>query len=433
MKQFLPVLIVLLLAGYTSYSQREYEVTTIAGSGNYDFADGTGASASFNTPWGIAIDASGNLLIADDNNSRIRKISPTGIVTTFAGSGIGTYRDGLGTAASFNGPSSLVLDDSGNIYLSDRINNRIRKITSSGVVTTIAGSGPGQGLTGGGYLDGIGTAASFSVPSAIAIDSSRNLYVADSYNNRIRKISPTGVVTTIAGSGARDFADGSATSASFNRPQGIAVDASGNVFVADTENQRIRKISPTGEVSTFAGSGNPVFQDGIGTAASFKDPVGLAFDAFGNLFVTDVSNNRIRKITAAGEVTTIAGSLTFSFADGIGAAACFNRPLGIALDSIGNIFIVDSRNNRIRKISALPNATKTGISSNLKIYPNPATSHFAIEVTSPTTVQVINSLGQVVISQAVNDISEISTEQLSDGIYTVLTEGFKATNLVVSK
>jgi hypothetical protein len=212
-------------------------VTTLAGSGNHAFADGQGTSASFYQPTGIAVDGSGNVYVADCNNFRIRKITPNGTVTTLAGSGIQGYADGQGTSASFNRPRGVTLDGSGNVYVADDLNNRIRKIAPSGTVTTLAGSG------GGGYADGQGTSASFNNPSAVAVDGSGNVYVADRDSNRIRKIAPSGTVTTLAGSGSAAFADGNGTLASFYSPFGVAVDGSGNVYVADMWNHRIRKIT----------------------------------------------------------------------------------------------------------------------------------------------------------------------------------------------
>jgi sugar lactone lactonase YvrE len=210
-------------------------VTTLAGS-TQGFADVTGTAAQFNRPYGVTVDASGNGYVADSDNSRIRKISPTGAVTTLAGSGVEGFLDGTGSTARFFIPRGAAVDVSGNVYVADTENNRIRKVSPTGVVTTLAGSGVE------GFSDGIGTAAQFTLPNSVAVDAAGYVYVADEGNERIRKISPAGVVTTLAGS-SRGFADGAAAIAQFNRPHGIAVDASGNVYVADRDNQRIRKIT----------------------------------------------------------------------------------------------------------------------------------------------------------------------------------------------
>ncbi len=322
-------------------------VTTLAGNGNQAYADGIGNVASFNRPTGITVDGIGNVYVADHHNHRIRKISTAGVVTTLAGSGNRSYLDGIGTAASFNQPYDIVLDNSGNMYVGDNDNHRVRKISTAGVVTTFAGSGNTA------YADGIGTAASFFWLCGVAIDSNGNLYVADFNNNRIRKISPAGVVTTLAGSGNYDFADGAGATASFRHPYSVAVDENGNVYVADTENHRIRKISPSGVVTTLAGSGNTGFADGTGTEASFYFPTGIAVDGNGNVYVADNHNHRIRKISPAGVVTTLAGSGNYDFVDGISTTASFRNPQDVAVDRNGNVYVADTENHRIRKISPI--------------------------------------------------------------------------------
>jgi len=320
-------------------------VTTLAGSGTATYADGTGMAVSFNEPTGVAVDGTGNVYVADKWNHRIRKISPSGVVTTLAGSGTRSYADGAGTAASFNGPSAVIIDATGNLYVADEFNYRIRKITQAGVVTTLAGSGNFA------YADGLGTAASFKYPSGLTLDATGNLYVADKFNNRIRKISPAGVVTTFAGSGIGSFADGIGTAASFNHPTSVAVDTTGNLYVTDKDNHRIRKISSAGVVTTLAGSRNPTFADGVGTAASFNSPYGVAVDILGNLYVADNGNHRIRKISPTGVVTTLAGSGNNGGSDASGMAASFNYPAGIALDRAGNVYVADESNQAIRKLT----------------------------------------------------------------------------------
>ena len=251
-----------------------------------------GSAASFNYPEGIAIDSNGTLYVADAGNNRIRKISVLGNATTLAGSGDYGFADGVESAAMFKAPNGVAVDSYGTVYVGDFGNRRIRVISQSGNVTTLAGSGSS------GYVDGVGSAAYFGAGHLnLAVDSLGTVYVSDDRNHRIRKISPLGNVTTLAGSGTSAFLDGVGTAASFYYPYGIAVDSNGAVYIGDTWNHRIRKVSPLGNVTTLAGSGNGEFADGVGSAASFQNPNGVAIDSNGTLYIGDAWNNRIRKIT----------------------------------------------------------------------------------------------------------------------------------------
>ena len=319
-------------------------VSTFAGSGAQGSANGASTAASFYLPSAVAVDSSGNVYVADTHNFLIRKITPAGVVTTLAGSGTSGSANGTGTAASFGYPIGIAVDSSGNVYVADEINNLIRKITPAGVVTTFAGSGA-QGST-----NGTGTAASFNYPTGVAVDGSGNVYVTDGVGNLIRKITSAGVVTTLAGSGAAGSTNGTGTAASFYTPRAIAVDGSGNLYVADAHNDLIRKITSAGVVTTLAGSGTAGSANGTGTAASFNAPDGVAVDSSGNVYVTDGVNNLIRKITPAGVVTTFAGSGAAGSTNGTGTAASFNNPSGDAIDSSGNLYVGDMNNNLIRVI-----------------------------------------------------------------------------------
>ncbi|MDR2208701.1 MAG: SMP-30/gluconolactonase/LRE family protein [Azoarcus sp.] len=305
-------------------------VSTLAGNGEGGFADGPGGAAQFGAPLGIAADTAGNLYVADTGNHRIRKITPAGEVSTLAGGEKG-YADGTGSAARFYEPSGIAIDAAGNLYVTDGINLRIRKVTPDGAVSTLAGDKADHAKD---------HALQLQQPSAIAIDAAGNLYVADGANHLILKVTPTGKVSTLAG-GEVGFADGTGGVAQFSLPSGIAIDAAGNLYVADMANYRIRKITPAGEVSTLA--------DGTESAAQFNGPAGIAIDATGNLYVTD--DNYIRKITPAGDVSTLAGRGKYpGYAEGLGSAAQFNYPHGIAMDIAGNLYVADRNNNRIRKI-----------------------------------------------------------------------------------
>ncbi len=324
-------------------------VTTLAGSaGQSGSTDATGSAARFKGPFGVATDTAGNIYVADFYSCIIRKITPAGVVSTLAGQADSCDEvDGTGSAARFNRPMFIVADTSGNLYVTDVSGNTIRKITPAGVVTTLAGSAGQSGST-----DGNGTAARFSGPRGIALDASSNIYVVDDRNYTIRKIDALGNVTTLAGAvGQSGSTDGTGGAARFNRPEGVATDAMGNVYVADYANSTIRKITPAGVVTTLAGAaGQRGSTDGTGTDARFGIPAGIAVDADGNVYATDILNHTIRKITPEGVVTTLAGAGgQRGSTNGAGAKARFNGPYGLAIDPDGNMYAADSYNYTIRK------------------------------------------------------------------------------------
>jgi streptogramin lyase len=318
--------------------------STLAGSGMAGSANGTGTAASFHNPSGVALDAAGNVYVADETNNVIRKIAPGGITTTFAGSGTGGNVNGTGTAASFKNPLGVAVDAAGNIYVADASNNLIRKITPAGIVTTFAGSGTA------GSANGTGTFAQFNNPHGITVDPVGNIFVADYTNNLIREISPAGVVTTFAGSGTAGATNGTGTAASFKNPFGLSADISGNLYVADYGNNLIRKITPAGVVTTLAGSGVAGKANGIGTAASFNNPLGTTVDASGNVYVADAANDLIRIISPAGAVTTLAGTGTAGAINGAGNVASFYSPHGLAVDASGDLYVGDAANNLVRQV-----------------------------------------------------------------------------------
>jgi sugar lactone lactonase YvrE len=327
-------------------------VFTFAGNGNQGFVDATGTSAEFGSPKAITVDKLGNVYVVDGLNYAIRVITPEGVVSTLAGNGTSGYVDGQGTSAEFEAPQGIAVDESGNVYVSEGNldnNQRIRKITPSGYVTTLAGTGVK------GFLNSTFGLAEFYGPGPMAFDQSGFLYVGDMINERIRKLEGEGalsLVTTFAGNGKQGDVNGPASSAEFNIPGGIAFDPSGNLYVADTYNFSIRKITPSGTVSDFAGSKiNSGYLNGTGTGAEFSNPVAIASDSLGNLYVSEGSiNNCIRKITPAGVVTTLTGTQAAGFADGNLGTAIFNNPAAIAIGPKGNLFVADAWNYRIRKI-----------------------------------------------------------------------------------
>jgi uncharacterized repeat protein (TIGR02543 family) len=339
-----------LLACVTGLRSQSLSINTLAGQTAQGSADGFGSNGRFRHPNSLAADSTGVIYVADTENSTIRKITTNRVVSTFAGfaGSIGSL-NGTGTNAQFYGPQGITLDAAGFLYVADTANATIRKITTNGVVTTLAGSAGNINS-----FDGAGTNAQFFQPQGIAVDSTGNVYVADSWNHTIRKITPAGVVSTLAGlAGNLGSVNGTNSKARFNRPAGVAVDSSNNVFVTDFLNHTIRKITPTGTVSTIAGlPGVWGSADGTNNAARFFQPQGILADNVGNLFVVDSGNQTIRKISASGTnwiVSTVAGSLgNAGYVDGTGSAAQFYFPAGLARDGAGYFYFADSGNNTIR-------------------------------------------------------------------------------------
>lgn len=312
-----------------SYDYEDYTFTVLAG-GTKGSEDGVGTAAQFNGPRGVAVDAAGNVFVGESGNNVIRKITPSGAVTTLAGSP-GEYGcvDGVGAAARLHGPMGMAVDAAMNIYFADSNNQVIRKLTPDGRVTTLAGS-PGVE----GFADGTGAAAKFHYPTAVALDQSGNVYVADSNNRVIRKITPEGVVTTVAGApGVWTATDGDAKSARFDAPFGVAADSHGNIYVSDK--MSVRKIDARGMVSTLAGAADAGgTTDGSGTEARFENPIAVTADSKGNVYVADSGNNNIRKITPSGMVKTLRDPRRDT---------PFNGPVGVAVDEKGYIYVADER------------------------------------------------------------------------------------------
>ena len=373
----------------------DYTWTTLAGSpGSPGAADGTGSAAQFSWPLGVAVDAGGNVYVADANNSTIRMITPAGAVSTLAGSlGAESDVDGTGSAAEFWDPWGIAVNGVGNLCVSDFQGETIREVTPAGVVTTLAG----------GLFDG---------PAGVAVDRAGNMYVADYGSQAIRKITPAGVVTTLAGSasvggnwGVTGSADGTGSAARFNQPLGVAVDGVGNVYVGDTGNGTIREVTPAGVVTTLAGNpGNLGSADGTGSAARFNQPEGVAVDGVGNLYVADRSNHTIRKITPAGLVTTLAGSPGQpGSAVGTSSVVRFNGPRYLAVDGSGNVYVADTGNDRIVKgvpppasnlvpgnypLAALAGQTNSvAVASLLQTWTAPQGDLLAVSAVSPASSQ----------------------------------------------
>ncbi len=339
-------------------AQSAAAIETVAGNGapGYSGDGGPAAAAQIDNSYGVAADGAGNLYIADTSNHRIRKVdASTGNISTIAGTGTGGYGGdgGLATAAQLDNPYGVTPDASGNLHIADTLNHRIRKVdASTGNISTIAGTGTG-GYGGDG---GLATAAQLNYPSGAALDASGNLYIADTFNDRIRKVDTAGMITTVAGTGTNgDSGDGGpATAAQLNQPSGVAVDGAGNLYIADAPNHRIRKVDAAGVITTIAGTGSGGFSGdgGAATAARLNQPASVALDGSGNIYIADWFNHRVRKVDAAGVITTIAGTGSggFSGDGGAATAARLNQPASVALDGSGSLYISDRVNQRVRKV-----------------------------------------------------------------------------------
>jgi sugar lactone lactonase YvrE len=334
-------------------------ITTVAGNGTkgYNGDGGAAVSAELFNPIGIAFDSAGNLYIADDHNFRIRKVSPSGIITTVAGGGqMGFAGDGgAATSASLNQPHDVAVDSSGNLYIADSYNFRIRKVDSSGIITTVAGNGT-EGFGGDG---GAAISAELGYPGSIAVDSMGNLYIEEVLGDRrsnIRKVSTSGIISTVAGKGTTDGFSGdggAAILAEFSYPYGVGLDSSGNLYIVDSGNNRIRKVNTSGVISTVAGGGTGGLGDGgPATSAELNSPVGIAFDSSGNFYFADDNNQLIRKVSTSGIISTVAGNGYFGFnGDNIPAtSAMLASPTDVAIDTSGNLYFTDRLNQRVRKV-----------------------------------------------------------------------------------
>ena len=339
-------------------------ITTVAGGGFQNIGDGGLANkAQLNAPFGVSVDNSGNLMIADTGNNRIRRVSSSGVIASLSGTGFCAYSgDGAPAAnAQLCSPYNITLDSSGNVYVADFNNVRIRKISTSGTISTVAGNGnccySGDG--------GSATSASIYAPAAVAWDSSGDLYIADYYNARIRKVSAAGVITTVAGNGSSGYSGdgGPATSAQISNPTGVAVDSAGNLYFVDYGTHTVRKVSTSGTISTIAGNGKPGYSGdgGLASSALLNQPLGIAIDAGGNLYIADGGNSVLRKIATSGIISTVAGNGTAGYSGdgGPAASAQLSFPTGVAVDSTGRIYISDRGNNAIRLLQPV----SVGVSS----------------------------------------------------------------------
>jgi len=347
-------------------------ITTVAGDGSAGYSGDGGAAtnASLDEPYGVAVDGSGNIFISDLGNNRIRKMNPSGAITTVAGNGSAGYsaHSGPATNASLYYPCGVAVDNLGDIFIADLGNNRIRKVNANGIITTVAGNGRAA-YSGDG---GVATNASLNEPYGVAVDGSGNIFIADLGNNRIRKVNAGGIITTVAGNGSAGYSGdgGAAINASLDEPYGVAVDSSGDLFIADTDNNCIRIVNASGIISTVAGNGGAGYSGdgGAATNASLDQPYGVAVDGLSNLFIAELGDNRIRQVDASGFITTVAGNGSAGYSGDGGAAtnASLDDPYGVASDGMGNLFIADTDNNRIRHVAldGSPTLTLNNVTTN---------------------------------------------------------------------
>lgn len=369
-------------------------ITHIGGSGSSSYSGDGGAAtaAGIYHPFGVKTDNAGNIIFADHLNNRVRKINPTGVIITIAGGGSAIPGDGgPATAADLDQPVGIAIDNIGNIYFSDLGNSRIRRVDTSGIITTVAGTGI-AGFSGDG---GPATAAQLDYPQGMAIDTHGNLYFTEETNHRVRKIDTSGIITTAVGSGPTGLSMGSftgdggaATAARLKQPYGVFVDNAGNIYVADSWNNRIRKVDTAGIITTVAGGGSSLGDGGPATAAQILVPIDIAVDLAGNMYISDGNGCRIRKVSTTGTIiTSVAGDgvCNYSGDGGMATASEVNHPGGVALDECGNVFITDWGNNRIRKINnCIPTTvfTEQVTESALKVHPNPNCGVFSLNLVS---------------------------------------------------
>ena len=385
-----------LIIGFVSSFNSIAQVSIIAGNGVAGFAGDSSAAtgAEIYGPAGIAIDGQGNKYFADQANNRVRKILPTGIILTIAGTGTAGYSgdSSLATSAKLNGPVGVAVDTAGNVYIVDKGNNRIRKVDNTGMITTIAGTG-----VAGFYGDnGPATAAKLSSPSGIAVDNKGNIYIADRTNIRVRKINSAGIITTFAGSGYYGYNGDnypSASLAGLSFVSAVAVDKIGNVYIADKSDNRIRKVDTFNKIHTIAGDNSSGFHtDGLAaTNTSFYGPNGLAVDSLGNVYVSDELNYRIRRIDFNDQtVETIVGTGVSGYNgdSASGKVTQLGDCKGIAVDNAGNLYFSDWSNNRVMHVTSTVAVKQVHTDiSDVSIYPNPGDGVFTFNVSSNSNEQ----------------------------------------------
>jgi sugar lactone lactonase YvrE len=417
-------------------------IVTYAGNGLGGFIGdgGLAIAAEFYTPSGVYVDTSGNIYITDQNASCVRKVNTAGIIVTVAGvcgSGGYTGDGGPATAAGLTWPEGVAVERNGNIYIADQFNNAIRKVDhATGIITTIAGNG----TTGYGGDGGVATAAVLWHPADVGVDYNGNVYFVDQDNSRMRKITrSTGIITTLAGNGTSGFSGdgGPGTAAKLNFPAGIAVDSIGNVFIADFYNSRIRKVDTAGIITTIAGNGTGGYggDGGPATAAELYDASAVWVDRIGRVYISDYYNSLIRKVDTSGIISTIAGNDTAGYRGDCGPATAgeIYYPQGVAVDKAGNVYIADFDNHRVRMVTDGPVCPSLGINnekrSGFMVVPNPSTGPFTIyadNALQESNVVIYNCIGERVYECMLGAQKEINLSSYNDGIYIIYVKNGEA-------
>ncbi len=419
------------------YSTNAQIITTFAGNGTSSGVVGDGGpatNASINGANGGAFDKQGNYYVADILGHRVRKVTPSGIITTVAGTGSSgsTGDGGAATLAKIDNPTAVVVDKFGNIILGDSNSKKVRKVdVTTGVITTIAGTGV-LGYNG----DNIpATNAEIGAVQDICMDKSGNLYLADQTNYRVRRIDTLGIITTIAGNGGFSSSGtgdgGAATNATFNWISTVTVDNAGNVYIGDMNSAKIRKVNTSGIITTIAGNGTYTYiGDNIPATAAQFSPIRITLDRSNNMVIADKANRRVYKIDNAGIFRCIAGNGTYGFgSDGVMATATSTDfPAGVVYDTCGNLYIAESTNRRVRKVSFNPDCIPTSIKDvsvanniSVKLYPNPTNSNVTVEGKGIRSVAVWNVVGQVVSEQVYKKTDKVTVDisNLPPGVYVV--------------
>lgn len=414
MKRSRTILIVVFCSLILTLSKAQ-NISTVAGDHSYGYSGdgGPATAAELYFPNKVAFDVTGNIYIVEAMNNVIRKVNSSGVISTIAGNGYlaGTghgYYSGDGgpaTAAELSCPTGIVIDNTGNIYFADFHNYIVRKINTSGIISTIAGN-HSYGNSGDG---GPATAAEFTYPYGLALDASGNLYISDCNNGAVRKVNTSGIITDFAGK-TRYYVGytgdgGPATNAELNTPSGLCFDGSGNLYIADNGNTAIRKVDTSGIISTFAGGHGWNGHSGDGgpaIAAEFSSPNDVSADASGNIYVADYQTNVVRMVNSSGIINRVAGNYTYGYSGDGGPAtlAELYEPMGVSLDILGNIYIADAVNNVIRKVSMPTGIEEIREGNGVSVYPNPCNGTFTISnITEKCNIEIYNILGEKVYSE----------------------------------